>query len=99
MKCANIHNNLEDKEIRDMLSKVWTASNFGGSRDEVDRLRNLLEEVQQKLKLAEQAYAAKQLIDMKGWQLFDVSDDVEDYNKDCMMFVGTQQEKDQLFSN
>ena len=94
MKCKNIHDGFEKKEIREFLSKSITEA-----CDEryLVMLQKQIDELQAKLVMAKQNFAACELVTQQGWQLHDVSDEVEDYDASCYFnFVGTEEELSQL---
>lgn len=97
MKCCDIHNNLVNQQVRDMLGEMWVKTGMGGTQHEIDIYQKQVEEAQERLKRAKTAMAARMLIENNHWAIHDISDIVEDYSvKNEIVFVGTQQEYDQF---
>lgn len=93
MKCTEIHSKFEDKRVRDLLSVNLTNALLN-----VHTLQEQIRVLQQQLDKALDAEAAKKMMCKLGWQEFDVSDLVEDYNREeYLNFIGTQEEYDTLF--
>jgi len=115
MKNSEIHNGLENAEIRNFLAKALITA----YRAEVNNKkvlipfdRNALIEWsikdceadivfhQKRLELLKQKQAVLQLIKMYKWFEFDVSDYVEhDMLPEYMNFIGTAEEYKKLFNN
>jgi len=94
MKNAEKHTGLDKAEIRDFLAKQVGY----GYEGEVENLERWIAEKQIELEKAKRSQAARDLIAVNGWEYFDVSDDIEDYKAgECFPFVGTQEERDQVF--
>ena len=93
MKNKNIHNGLDNKNVRDFLSKrTWYG--FDG---EVEAIEKQINDLQEKLKKAKESQATRDLIRLNGWDEFDVSDEIEDYQRgEYFNFVGTKEEYKQL---
>ena len=93
MKCENIHSKFEDGDVRDFLSK-----NVGfGYEGEVDYIQSLIYKLEAELEVAKKSQAVMSLIKGKGWRLFDISDEVENYSKErYFSFIGTDKERDDL---
>ena len=90
MKNIDKHNKLTEPDVRDFLAKE--ASNFGYV-GEVEHIRNQILLLEEKLKEAENFEAINKIVESKGWLFFDVSDDIEDYNKDDYFnFIGSLKE-------
>jgi len=94
MKNAEKHNELDKAEIRDFLAKQIGY----GYEGEVENIKKRIADLQVELEIAKRSQAARDLIALNGWESFDVSDDVEDYKAgEYFQFVGTQEERDQVF--
>ena len=94
MKNADKHNGLDKAEIRDFLANLLGYGYDG----EVDNIKKRISDLQAELEIAKRSQAARDLIALNGWENFDVSDDVEDYKSgEYFQFVGTQEERDQVF--
>lgn len=93
MKNEDIHNSFSEKEIRDFLGK---RVGFGYD-GEVEIIESQINELNEKLKKAKESQAARDLVKSKGWEEFDVSDDISDYKYgEYFSFVGTKKEYKQL---
>jgi hypothetical protein len=89
MKNIHIHETLDDKEIRDFLAKSAGSSYIG----EADRLKERIAELIRQLKIAEKEEVVMKLIEGKGWECFDISDQITDYTSASYFpFVGTKEE-------
>ena len=115
MKDTEIHNNLQDKEIRDFLAStlvdIWAKTKEVKSINILNRVDMSphqysyefhLSEAKKHTELAnlsQQTMAILSIIKSKGWDEFDVSDQVSrsDYNKLYRNFIGTQEEHDKIF--
>jgi len=87
MKNANIHETLNDKDIRDFLAQNLSNTYSG----EVDSLKERISQLQKELERAVKAEAVLKLIDCKGWDYFDISDQISDYKPSTYFpFVGTE---------
>lgn len=90
MKCENIHAGFDLKEIRDFLAK---SADFV-TDEYIAALEFNLKQAEERLKEARLQKAAFDLVRQQGWEMFDVSDDVEDYSKEKYFnFVGTKKDK------
>ena len=99
-----IHVSLPDSNIRDFLSNEFTGD-FGWTKGQQQRLveqyKVQLAELQKKLSAADADLAILNLAELKGWELFDVSDYVPRASgvaSLCPPFIGTREEHDKLFS-
>jgi hypothetical protein len=94
MKNKDIHVLFEGKEIRDFLAKSLKVSECGSSPSFIEKEIKKLEE---ELKKAKQFEGAMELIKKQGWEEFDVSNEIEDYNSDTYFpFIGTEEEAKQI---
>ena len=90
MRNADKHKKLADQNVRDFLAKE--ASNVGYV-GEAENIRTQISHLEEKLKEAEKFEAINKIAESKGWLFFDVSDDIEDYNKDDYFnFIGSLKE-------
>jgi hypothetical protein len=95
MRNEEQHNGLDKKEIRDFLAKQLGRYSYDG---EVDAIKKRIDDLQADLERAKRSKAARDLIALNGWQIFDISDDIDDYDTiKYFEFVGTQEERDQVF--
>ena len=89
MKCNEIHDNLENKEVRTFLAKKIGYGYYG----EVESLELQIKKLQEELALAKESKAARDLIKLNGWQEFDVSDLISHYKMGMYFpFIGTEEE-------
>lgn len=97
------HGMLPDGNIRQFLSvsmsddSSWDKVN---QQSYVERYKAQLVELQAKVKAAEADLAILTLVELKGWELFDVSDHVPPISglaNEYLPFIGTQEEHDRLF--
>jgi hypothetical protein len=94
MKSIDKHEALPSSNIRDFLEKQLGH----GYEGEVENLRLLIAGLQEELEIAKRSQAARELMKSRGWEEFDVSDEVEDYKTgEYFSFVGTQEERDLVF--
>lgn len=95
MKCAVIHQGLEQQEIRDLLARqlrgLWlVSSNPEGIQGRIKQLEIELEQAKTKVGILA-------LIKHLGWEEWDVSDEVSDYGEHYFPFLGTRTELDAEF--
>lgn len=94
MKNLEKHSGLDKAEIRDFLAKQIGY----GYEGEVENIKKQIADLQLQLEIAKRSQVARDLIALNGWESFDVSDDIEDYKSgEYFQFVGTQEERDQVF--
>lgn len=94
MKNIDKHAALPSSNIRDFLGKQLGF----GYEGEVENIKARIADLHIELEAAKRSQAARDLIKLNGWEYFDVSDDVEDYKSgEYFSFVGTQEERDQVF--
>ena len=94
MKNLEKHSGLDKAEIRDFLAKQIGY----GYEGEVENIKKQIADLQLQLEIAKRSQVARDLIALSGWDSFDVSDDIEDYKSgEYFQFVGTQEERDQVF--
>lgn len=94
MKNAAIHSILHESEIRDFLAKN-VSKGYGTS---VKLIEEKIKALQEELEVAKREEAALELIKAKGWEVFDVSDEISDYlYQDYSPFVGTKEEYESIF--
>ena len=114
MKNSKIHNGLEKSELRDFLSlsivKNWDATcKNSKERPEISNnesitewaikdCENELKYLSKKLELLKEKQAIITIIEMNGWQDFDVSDETEKDLKysSWLNFIGTEDEYNEL---
>jgi hypothetical protein len=95
MKCVEIHNAFNQKEIRDFLAKAERHVIHGDPKF----IEAQIAALEKELEKARTGLAANQLLKVMGWQSFDVSDDVQDFGPGrYFSFIGTQSEYDELMS-
>lgn len=94
MRNDEVHQGLEDKEVRDLLAEQfrktgWTASvNYSVAWYEKEIVR-----LQTKLALARWHVTINKIATEYGWRFFDISDEYADYDPNCCLdFVGTEEE-------
>ena len=92
MDNKDIHKNLPNEVVRDMLAPMLGHSYLG----EVEFIEKKLKELNNDLLIAKNAAAAMQLIDSSGWEIFDISDEIPYNSKTYFPFIGTQEEYDAL---
>ena len=113
MKNSEVHNGLDKREIRDFLA-ISLAKNFEAEvkKDETSipynqndsmgwSIRNAekdLVKAQEKLRILKERSAILQMIELNGWEEFDISDETE---KDLqyalyLSFIGTEKEYNKL---
>ena len=96
MKNKDIHFGLDNSETRDFLA---TNVKLYDGESVVATLKKRIAELEQRLKDAEKGMAAYRLLDVMGWEEFDVSDMIEDYSPEVYFsFVGTKEEFDEVFT-
>lgn len=89
---VNIHSGLDKKEIRDFLAKSERNEGILGRSSEIEYLEKELERIKERLNHAKNHRAIITLIELNGWQVFGVSDDIP-YDKDTYFpFIGTEEE-------
>lgn len=83
-----------------LKSGIFLAKQIGwGYEGEIETIERWIAEKQVELEKAKRSQAARDLIKLNGWDHFDVSDDVDDYEREKYFdFVGTQEERDKVFS-
>jgi ribosomal protein S20 len=93
MEQENIHDGLENSEIRTYLSKTLhtTMHNgaFGGSEEYI---KEQIEKLQKQLEQVKIRMAIEQLIKQNGWKWWDISDEISYDPKTYFDFVGTPEE-------
>ena len=99
MKNVDIHQGFANASIRDFLAQeheIASRQTFGRSSQDIEEEINTLQE---KLQFAKRYEATLELAQSRGWQFWDVSDDVEDWDFDSYMsFLGTEEEYDSLIA-
>ena len=91
MKAVEIHNSLDKKEIRDFLGKELHDLSTITSIPEC--LEQKIIELQNELKQCRRKQALIELINYLGWEEFDVSVEITDYDWDTYIdFIGTEEE-------
>ena len=94
MKNIDKHAALPNSNVRDFLARQLGH----GYEGEVENIKARIADLHIELEAAKRSQAARDLIKLNGWEYFDVSDDVEDYKSgEYFSFVGTQEERDQVF--
>ena len=112
MKSTEIHEGLENKEIRDFLSMTFVKSFEESTKSKMKDIDGNLKGIDLRIAVVERDLAAinneltglkemkavQIIVEKQGWQEFDVSD--ETFNdtgyKMWMNFIGTQKEYDKL---
>jgi len=98
MKQSEVHSNLPQPEIRDWLAKQLTSLDRRAGSGSVAYLEKKLKEVQAELEAARILVGVKAFMEHKGWQHFDISDDISDYSPETFTgFVGTSKECKAIF--
>lgn len=94
MKNKNIHNGLEDNNVRDFLAK-----NLGfGYVGSVKHLESQIQQLQKELEQAKKYEAILTLVNLNGWSEWDVSDQISDYKPgEYFPFLGTEDEYNNVF--
>lgn len=99
MKQDEIHERTNNKEIRDYCGKQLNALAVKGHYGDVDYFERALKDVLEQLKGAKQYNALLQIIEMNGWERFDVSENLENYkSSNYFEFIGTEKEYGALCS-
>ena len=94
MKTEDMHKGLDKPEIRNFLAQGIGHSYEG----EVEYLKGKISELEEQLEKAVKVQASCELIESNGWQWFDVSDEVKNYDKQTYhSFVGTEDEVMSVF--
>lgn len=100
MKQSEVHQNLSDENLREWLAQEWSRATTEGGYGE-DHLRHYeqkIEELKRKIEACKRFAAVETVLKMKGWEWFDVSDDVSDYSEQTFYgFVGTEEERASRF--
>jgi hypothetical protein len=87
-----IHNGLNNKEIRDYLGKELYKLQMSGGWSNVEFIEKQIRELTQTLELCKQYNAIKKIIEMNKWKDFDVSE-ITSYNSNYYQyFIGTEKE-------
>jgi len=96
MKNKDQHKGLKHAGIRDFLSKSLKYSYEG----EVEIIEEQMKKLQANLERAKTYQASYALVQSKGWEYFDSSDECEDYRDGHYTpFVGTEEEFSQMCNN
>ena len=99
MQNSEIHNGLENNEVRDFLGKELHLCRMNGgcnSEEYIKMLELQIIEAKIRIDVCKRLTALSQLINFKGWSEFDISDRIY-YNKSTYIpFIGTQEEYDNL---
>jgi len=96
MQNVNIHDDFEEKDIRDFLGRQYQRTSMQALSGSVEWIENEIARLQKQLKSVREHLAVKELLKMQGWEAFDISDEVP-YNPDTYFnFVGTEQEYEAL---
>jgi len=101
MKNNDIHNDYDDKIIRDFLSQEY-ESNYKNCDQigNIEYLQNQIDKLTRQLVYAKKSQAALELIHSRGWEIFDCSDEIIDYtSSNWFPFVGTIDEWQQFKKN
>ena len=89
MKNIDKHAALSSSDIRDFLAKQIGD----GYEGEVEHIKGRIVVLQKELEIAKRSQAVLDLMKGRGWEQFDVSNDIEDYKYDeYFPFVGTKEE-------
>lgn len=94
MKNSDKHLSFDDSHFRDSLARKIRFS-FDG---EVELLTKQINALQEKLKIAIEERYAMELAKSKGWEQFDVSEIISDYDRESYFnFLGSQEEFNSIF--
>ncbi len=94
MKNSKIHSMYSESMIRDFLSKEYEEGYKKSGYQSVSSIEKQIEKLQKELEYAKKRESSIVLMTDKGWDVFDVSDCIEDYGPDFFPFVGTKTEYD-----
>ena len=110
MKGTEMHNGLDDKEIRDFLSKALAKTYkeeysfekkeiIGSSPHErtISRLENDIEYSQHQIKVNQDRLAILRIMEQKNWKDHDFSDYIGKVDDMYLSFIGTVEEGDELY--
>src|SRR5574337_1063376 len=92
MDNKDIHNGLDKKEIRDFLGQCERREGILGRSSEIEDLEKELERIEERLVHCKNHLAIETLIELNGWQLFDISDDIPYDKYTYFPFIGTEKE-------
>ena len=97
MKNSEIHKGLEKDVIRDFLSKEYHTAQAISFGESSEYLQTKIEELQKRLEAAKKKEGIKALFNSLGWYIFDVSDDIDDFNAETYFdFIGNDREYDKM---
>ena len=114
MKDTGIHNNLEQKELRNFFSEMIYNSNFSQREKPIKKfnsdkndpygntIRNLkidVDELNFQIKEAENLRSIFILLNQQGWKEFDCSDHVSRTSDFYRSFIGTEKEFNEFIKN
>lgn len=99
MKAKDVHQGLPAQEMRDWLAQQYTQALDNGAHPSGDDERYVWEiaRLERALAATHRMRAINTVLEMHGWQVHDVSDDVSDYPKGYMGFAGTDKERKERF--
>lgn len=95
MKNSEIHNELDDKEIRNFLAKELYKSRIIGCVG-VKYIEVEIERLQKNLEAAKRYEGIVSLIEKMNWKEFDIGDYVHYDSETYFPFLGTQEEYERL---
>ncbi len=95
MENKDIHNWLSDKEIRDFLGKELNKSHVLAS---IEFLEQEIKKLQEMLEKRKRYLVVQSLISEKGWNDFDISDEISYNSETYFPFIGTLDEYDELIA-
>lgn len=96
MKNKDIHLSFKDHITRDFLKQhLVYFTEDGEIIEKIDLIERKIQKLQKMLELAKASDAAKKLINLKGWTIFDISDYVE-FDEHNRLFIGTREELGRL---
>ena len=92
MKNEDIHNGLEQAEIRNFLAKELHKCLLAGGFDNIERVQNEIKRLNALLEECKKYEAIRLMMSSLGWSDYDVSEDVI-YNVNTYFpFIGSEEE-------
>lgn len=96
MQNKDIHNHLDQKEIRDYLARQYHRTLWISSGEKAEDLEEQIARLQERLEAARQFRAIREIMRLQGWSAMDISNEIPYDKKTYFDFIGTEEECGQL---
>jgi len=98
MRNEEIHKGLNNQDIRDFLAKTYSECCHKGAFGAPELIEKKIRELQDHLELLKIKKATEKLIEINGWETYDLDEEKVPYNSETYFcFVGTKKEYENIF--